>query len=73
MKWQPIETATREERVQGYLPKLRCKLVTDIYYKTKKELMGDPWPEEGWYFNTMFGAKLCEPTHWMPLPKAPRK
>lgn len=76
-QWQPIETAPRDgteilgwNHNSSYLVRpYICWFGKDDYVRGEPRWLkgdGDSW-STGYYYTP------CEPTHWMPLPDAPRK
>ncbi|KKB61126.1 hypothetical protein WM40_24970 [Robbsia andropogonis] len=83
-KWQPIETAPKDTiaRLLGYRNDLgNWRTVRGRYYS--QEEIDDYWeyPEDaapGWYETPVNADEppnvwLVTPTHWMPLPPAPKE
>ncbi|WP_157685904.1 hypothetical protein [Robbsia andropogonis] len=83
-KWQPIETAPKDTiaRLLGYRNDLgNWRTVRGRYYS--QEEIDDYWeyPEDaapGWYETPVNADEppnvwLVTPTHWMPLPRAPKE
>lgn len=60
MSWQPIETAPKDGDVLVYVARSKEQFVA--YWDEE---------EEAWRFAP--NAKLKTPTHWMPLPPAPKE
>lgn len=63
MGWQPIETAPLAERV---LVILRHGEITFGY-----QVRVSVEPPKNWWTRDEDGSR-CKPTHWMPLPEAPK-
>lgn len=68
MEWQPIKMAPEEEHVLVFDGERIC-----IAYHYL-----DPWnaccPHAGWWEGITSGNRReVKPTHWMPLPKPPKK
>jgi hypothetical protein len=78
--WQPIETAPKDQSVV-LLHSSKWLEPCSGYFISAKYLekeYGNPYVmEEGWYPSCGFIFDLPEvvikPTHWMPLPEAPKK
>jgi Protein of unknown function (DUF551) len=68
-EWQPIETATRSSK-NGQILTFRDDRPT-VY------MGGGPWFQTSFWSEThnawVGWPKDTQPTHWMPLPKAPTK
>lgn len=59
-QWQPIETAPRDGTpILAYVPEYVVESVCVVEYS-------DRWST--WYCV----GDACDPTHWMPLPEAPK-
>lgn len=74
--WMPIETAPKDGdevllRVKNRAGIPGCQVVG--HYMLGGHCIEDHPPiARGWYFwNGRMFDEACEPTHWMPLPKAP--
>lgn len=68
MKWQPIETAPKDEAcILGYCPNDNMyDDLTDVFVVSFNEHIGE------WMVQTIQGDnEIVDPTHWMPLPEAP--
>ena len=60
-EWMPIETAPRDgSNVLVFVPQSGEQFVA--HHKRNMDWV---------YALGQFGAVLCEPTHWMPLPEPP--
>lgn len=64
MKWEPIETAPKDESIL-------------LYYPTDDIIIVGYWCDFKWQIDHVGGYEwesdvdCIEPTHWMPLPEAP--
>jgi hypothetical protein len=62
--WQPIETAPREKNIEQLV---YCSDTREQFVAYHRDLEG-PWT----YARGRFGEVVCRPTHWRPLPAAPK-
>lgn len=81
-EWQPIETAAKLRKVLvAYKNGAgNWRRVIACYYPPEtleSEYEESGWSEEGWYEESETHEEIrrtdCEPTHWMPLPAAPKE
>ena len=71
-KWQPIETAPKDCNVLLYYPlrgAIRGTWIDEEYAKNPKPY----WRHDHAYIFGTGEARTNQPTHWMPLPGAPKK
>ncbi len=69
--WQPIETAPKHWKILAYEPPTienGIEIVSGDFYTAWRE--GDDWIYA--VGETIDDYKICEPTHWMPLPEPPK-
>ena len=67
IKWQPIETAPKDETlILGFDPNADCPIYVIRWFSLNDETGPGYWIEAG-------GEEYesWNPTHWMPLPKPP--
>lgn len=68
-EWLPIESAPKDGAwVYGFEPIEDGKYVGHVVMKWRE----GSWREPGWYTDGGHGYRVCEPTHWRPLPPPPR-
>lgn len=68
--WRPIETAPKTTRsILVWCPDVKCTFVVSWFTPYDED---DDRPEGWLYFGPHFSALHHEPTHWMPLPAAPK-
>lgn len=70
MEWQPIESAPKDG-TYVLIGNPKWEAVWQAYWETEVPLRN--WHKEGWQRFNSRGQGLLFPTHWMPLPDAPKK
>lgn len=67
MNWQPIDTAPKDGT-----PFLAYDSHRQAMFVAKWHHNYSDNPADGYWSNIVGDDDTCHPTHWMPLPKAPK-